>query len=1414
MIDTSTPRLGGSQPPADGGGDGGRGGRRDAGGHADWWTAGRLLVFRFRVLGCCLLLAALPFATAPGDIISDTKFELAVNPTGFLSSALTLWDPQQFGGLQDQVVGYLFPMGPFFEVLHIAAVEGWIIQRLWIGSLLAAAFAGTVRLADRMDIGTPGTRVAAGFGYALSPAVLSILGDMSGEVLPMVMLPWILIPLTDMRPWTRDAGFSGRVRVVARSAVAVALCSGMNAASTAAVLVPVVIYILTRRGGISRIRILLWWCAGVVIASLSWLIPLALLGKYGVSIVLYTESAQVTSSATSLVNIFRGTENWVSYLVVNGAPWRPLGLQIATDLVPAVLLGLLAAAGLAGLVRRDIPERRFLLWSALAGMAVISLGYVSSLGNPLEGPLISFINGPASPFRNLWKFDPMVRLPLVLGLAHLLATARLRRTRAALGWLVVIGFSAIVVPSFATGLASEGSFPQVPSYWVNAASWLTAHAGRQAILVEPGAAFGQYVWGSPMDDVLQALTSADFAERNLSTIGSPGNERLLSDIDSRMAAGDGSAGLTEVLARMGVKYIVVRNDLSRSELNGAWPARISDALATSPGITLAAQFGPTVGGLGPRDAVTDFDAPYPAVQIYQVAGPQSIASVQPAASTLRVYGAPESLTTLADAGLLGNRPVLINNDGAGLPTAGDIVTDSLRRRVVNFGQLRADYSPTLTATDPATTFLSTDDYTEPGWSRYQAVAQYAGIKNVTASSSSSDLGALPTQWASGTLPYSAVDGNLATMWESGSWTGPVGQWIQVTFDGPLNPHTIRVAFADNAAIGPPVTQVTVSTAAGQVTDPVRVTGDLQALPVPSGASGWLRITVTGLEYQPPTLFGTQVGIAGIVVPGVTASRTIVAPFVPGGDPSAVVLSKAQPQPTGCMLTSLRWVCSPQLSTLTEEQYGFNQTFELPAAEQTAVTGSAILTDSSLAGTYARLDPHAATVTGSSAYTSDPQDQPRSAFDGNPATTWIASPLDQHPRLTISWGYKRTLSKITIERPPGVSGLLQVLIAGSGGQLRGGLVGTSGVVRFAPMKTTSLTLTFTVVQAPLQITDVVIPGVPSLGTPSGPFRLPCGYGPLLRIDGQAVPTKVSGTFTDLLNARPMQFTACSMVTLTAGSHQVTEIPTDSFDIQDVVLRAAPGSAGPDLTGPDLTGPDLTGPDLTGSVSPPAPATIVSWTSSVRRLRVDASSRSYLIVNENYNLGWHAVVSGKQLQPVRLDGWKQAWVLPAGTRGLVTLTYQPESLYRDAVVGGLAALVLLLLVAFVVFRPGRQPGELLRWPPERRGPRWVRWIRWAGLAGLCALLAGTGLVLGGYPGAVIVPAMAVLFARPVLARYGPWALAGLLVVASGCDAVGVHLALSGDIGLVVSAPANAIPQVLCLIVVGGMAGALIAPAAREE
>jgi arabinofuranan 3-O-arabinosyltransferase len=1402
--------------------------------------------------------------TSPGQVIADTKLDLAVDPARFLARALTLWDPQQFGQLQDQAVGYLFPMGPFFALGRFLALEPWIVQRLWIGAVLIAAFGGTVRLVDRLGIGTPWTQVAAGLAYALSPAGLTLAGELSAEFLPAAMLPWILLPLVDAARGAR------RGRAAARSAAAVALCGGVNAAATFAVLVPAVIYVLTlprqarapsarapsarapsaRAPSALRWRILAWWGPAVVLATLWWSVPLLLLSKYGVSVVPYTESAAVTTSVTSLSDILRGTENWVSYLVVNGQPWWQLGYRIATGVLPILLTGLVAGLGLTGLIRRRMPAQRFLLWTAIAGVVIISAGYVSSLGNPLAGSVDHLINGPASAFRNVRKFDPMIRLPIVLGLAHLLAAVRRPRLRPLVIAAAVLGIGGLALPAYLSGLAGAGSFSQIPSYWVSAASWLNARAGNQAVLVVPGSSFGQYLWGSPLDNVLQPLATVDWAERDLSTVGSPGNARLLDAIDQRLAAGDGSAGLTQVLARMGVKYVVVRNDLIRSGLDGAWPARINDALASSPGISKVAEFGRPVGTAVPDDAATNFDAPYPPVEIYRVASATPVATVQPAAGTLRVYGGPEALLTLADEGLLGGRPVLLNSDSAGLPTAASVVTDTLRRRVRNFGELRTSYSPTLTGTEPAQTFEATDDYTEPGWSKYESVVQYHGIRNVTASSSSSDIGANPAQWASGLLPFAAVDGDPRTMWESGSWTGPVGQWIQVAFDAPVDLNAIHVAFADNAAIGPPVTSVTVQTARGQVTDQVHITGNSQPLRVPQGTSGWLRITITGVASLPGPEVGAQAGIAEISVPGVAASRTIVAPGVTDGTgPSTVVLAKAQPQPSGCMLTSLRWVCAPALVTPTEEQYGFNQAFTAASSSRAQLTGSAVLISPALVQKYARLGPGQPQVTASSTYTADPQDQVRSAFDEDQATTWIASQFDAHPSLTIRWGSPRTVSRVTIQRPLGASGLLQVLVTGSRGQLRAGMVGPAGAMRFAPMRTDSLTFTFTPLQTPLQISEVVIPGVRPLLTPSAPFRLRCGLGPYITVDGKVVPTRVSGTFGELLTGRPMQFTACAKVSVAAGANSVVEPAGDSFDVQDVVLSSAGTRAS--TAGGTASATRATTATQPAPATQAAPAKIVSWTSSRRVLRVTADTGSYLVVNENFNAGWRATIRGRQLQAVRLDGWKQSWLLPAGTAGVVTLTYPPDATYRDAIAVGLAALILVMLVAVGLGVPGwpgglrrlrwprrlapgrlwwsgrlRSSGSLrssgfLSWPGSLRGPwRWLT-VRHGGASVTAIVAAGCGLVLaglwlGGYPGAVILPVVTWLFfaadryqgSRPVIRELSsPWVLAGLMLVVSVVGAAGEHVLLAGYSGFVVTGLVNAIPQVICLVIIGRLAAALL-------
>jgi arabinofuranan 3-O-arabinosyltransferase len=209
----------------------------------------------------------------------------------------------------------------------------------------------------------------------------------------------------------------------------------------------------------------------------------------------------------------------------------------------------------------------------------------------------------------------------------------------------------------------------------------------------------------------------------------------------------------------------------------------------------------------------------------------------------------------------------------------------------------------------------------------------------------------------------------------------------------------------------------------------------------------------------------------------------------------------------------------------------------------------------------------------------------------------------------------------------------------------------------------------------------------------------------------------------------------------------------------------------------------------------------------------------VVNENFNPGWRAVIDGRQLRAVRLDGWKQAWLLPAGTAGVVTLTYLPNAIYRGAILAGLSALALAMFVAAGswAWTRRRPPPAAVAVPTPSAPPGWlplrqaiVRVMAWLVVANLLVL---AGFWLGGYPGAVLFPVAVGVFlgiCRGSLSRrVDPLLVAGLMLAASAVGAVGEHLVRSGDSGPVALWLADGIPQIICLLIIGRLTAALIRP-----
>jgi arabinofuranan 3-O-arabinosyltransferase len=1324
---------------------------------------------RLRTLLCCALLTLLTTATRPGRIIADTKIDMALNPLGFLGRALHLWDIEQFGQLQNQVSGYLFPMGPFYALGHVAGMPAWIVQRLWLATLLCTAFLGTRRLAGRLGIGTPGTRLIGALAYALGPYGLASLGTNSSEYLPLAMLPWMVLPLVTA------AHGGGRVRAAARSGLAVACCGGINATAVLAVLVVPVLYVLTRTGRrprLFRTRLLAWWAIAIGCATAWWSVPLLLLGRYAYSWLPYTEDAATTTATTGPADVLRGTERWLNLLVVNGHPWWPLGHLFATATVPALCTGLLAALGLAGLVRARLPERTFLILSLLTGLTVMTAGHAGSLAPVVR----DLIDGPLAPFRNLYKFDGLVRLPLALGIAHLLSSPRRsRRPWTAVG--AAAALAGVLLSALGNGLSADGDFPAVPQYWRAAAAWLNARAGDQGVLAVPGSRFGEYLWGRPMDEITQPLLNVRWGERQLVPAGSAGFTRILDAVDQRITTGQGSSGLTEVLARMGVRYLLVRNDLRRDDLRGAWPARVHQALDTSPGIRRVAWFGDVpVGSTLPDDAVGSPDQPYAPVEIYEVTGADDTVGLLDADRALRLYGSPEALLTMADDGVLDDRPVLLGDDDP-KTTASPVVADSLRKVARDFGELRGHTSPTLTAAERHDVPATRRDILEPGWDRYSTVAAYTGVKDVTASASASDVTSPPQLDQPAALPYAALDGDPRTQWESGGWTGPVGQWLKVDFDRPLTPRNVTVTFAQDDWLGPPPDEIAVETETGRVVQRVTRTSAAQPLLVPPGQTRWLRIRILSLAARPDVPAGARVAISELHIDGVRAVREYRLPPVPAD--ATVVMSRASDGMPACMRGSIRWVCSPFFERRPEEPYGFDRVFSAARTGPVKLTGTAILTDPELIQRYTSSDPRLK-ATASSTLTEEPATLPRAAFDADPATTWAPATGDHAPWLSLSWGRRLRVGQITVRRPPGAAPLTRVRLEGDDGQWREAPLDAMGRVSFAPMRTGHLTLRFSGMP---QITEVTVPGVKPFRTLPGPrLTLPCGYGPRLRLNGVDVRTRATGTYADVLQGRALRFQACRTVRLTAGDNRLEPAPFPTFRVDSAALSPVGAT--------------------TAAADQSAPVTVTRWTSEHRQVEVSAQRASYLVVNENFNAGWQAKINGRILRPVRLDGWRQAWALPAGTAGTVRLSYTPDRTYQASV---LLSLNFLLILFIAALWPSRRRPVVSEPRPDAEGPT-SRAVAVLATVAMVGGAAGIGYWTDGIVTLAVGAVAAVLYAlAPARTRLGgSWLPAAAMLAATVSLIIGLRLeSAQSTWGHLF---AETLPQLLCTLIVARLIAAL--------
>ncbi|MCW2731604.1 MAG: type protein, partial [Mycobacterium sp.] len=627
----------------------------------------------------------LTFAQSPGQISPDTKLDLTSNPLRFLARAANLWNSDlPFGQTQNQAYGYLFPHGAFFLAGDLLGLPGWVTQRLWWALLLVAGFWGVIRLAEALNIGSPSSRVVAALAFTLSPRVLTTLGAISSETLPMMLAPWVLLPvILALRG-------SGSVRVLAaRSALAVALMGAVNAVATLTACLAALIWWAAHRPNRLWWRFTAWWALCGVLAVTWWVVALFMLGRVSPPFLDFIESSGVTTQWLSLVEVLRGTYSWTPFV----APNATAGASLVTGSVAVLATTLVAAAGLAGLALRSMPARGRLIAILLVGIGLLAVGYSGGLGSPFAHYVQAFLDADGTPLRNLHKLEPLIRLPLVLGIAHLLSRVPLpgsaprrqwlqalahpeRDKRVAVGVVVLVALMAATSLAWTARLTPPGTFTAIPQYWHDTADWLEEHdqpAGR--VLVVPGAPFATQVWGNSHDEPLQVLGSSPWGVRDSIPLTPPDTIRALDSVQRLFAAGRPSAGLADTLVRQGISYLVVRNDLDPESSRSARPLLVHRVVDGSPGLRKVAQFGDPVGPGTLEGFVTDsgLRPRYPAVEIYRVDGAKPMRPYLTDVDAMaRVDGGPEALLRIDERRrLLGQPPLgpmLLTPDarGAGL----------------------------------------------------------------------------------------------------------------------------------------------------------------------------------------------------------------------------------------------------------------------------------------------------------------------------------------------------------------------------------------------------------------------------------------------------------------------------------------------------------------------------------------------------------------------------------------------------------------------------------------------------------------------------------------------------------------------------------------------------------------------------
>lgn len=1213
-----------------------------------------------------LILAALPVVVGVmlqhvGKIIYVSRLDRMLDPITMASRSLVLWNPfADMGSLQYQSIGYWIPFDAAFSVGVILGSPTWITERLLIAGLMVIGFWGCVRLADAMEIGSRPFRIIGGLGYVLSSVIISRVGQQQVFAMGAVFLPWSLIPLV-------HGSTRGSTRLAAaRSSIAIALIGGANAAVPLAMIPIPLLYLLTRQRGPRRASLIRWWLLTIPMAVIWWMIGLRFFGSYGPNVIQYTETVATTTGPTPIFEVIRGTADWFARLSVNGIA-LPSGNAIAYRALPIIGTSILAAIGLAGLSHRRLPERRFVIITFLLGIIAVGGGFAGIFASPLSEQYRWLLTGPLAAFRNVYKFQAWVTLPLALGVVHGLSRladarplARLPVRRVIVASLALLVVFAGAYPLWHNMLMKGKGFTELPQAWVDARDHLDReHTGR--VLVVPGIGQQEYDWGYTQQLPIQFGSDISWAVRSQAPLGGPGNIAYLDAIE-RALAGGGDPALVSYLQRGGFSHVLVAADVAFRDFGGADPQTVFNALESS-GLELEASFGDVAYGFGELHQIEIFAVPDPRV-----------ARTYPMSSLTWLSGDIESTLKVPES-LFGDRPYLLTRDPRQLdldPTQW-IITDGNQRYATNFGRQRNNRSYVLGPFETMVNGLAlTKLQLHQSPVESQTVLRLSGIRSLTASSVGPGI---VERALADSQPANVLDGNPYTSWRpnrlrinQGDDFGTADQWLDIEFDTPrvVEPLSITLLLGilgDHTPI-----DVTTLTDNGSVTSRLEPVNTAQPLAVSPGMTTRLRVSISRDSFR---RFGDLIGISELTFPGTPVTRSLQVPSD---------LSEQFSQP-GALTPA--WVFSRDPRSTAAPTAPIIREFTVPAAASLQLSVSGSVSSSPAVLRLINRSEWMGIQSNSTLFDA-PALATRNLVDGDPSTVWMSAiAIDDpelSPQITVSWLGDHTVSAFRLGLDPEFAVPSSVTITVNG-EVFERPIAPDGSFEIPERLTTAVVLDLhydapdpgePVLRAGLTAVD--IPGIAELYP--GPvdrtatLTFPCGRGPSLSIDSTRFDFAASTTVGDLIDHRPATLSACSTasISLAAGEHHLEAIDgTDGMGFDQIILG--------------------TPPTLSATTATARTLTIGPWGSTSRSAVIGAGDEELFVVNEVFNRGWRATLDGMRLPSVVIDGWRQAFIVPAGSGGEIRLEFTPNRTYQAGIAAGIMLLVMLVVLALVPARRAR-------------------------------------------------------------------------------------------------------------------------------